>query len=141
MSSLWPPRVMRSSQSVLHLGPRVTVAGSGEAVLLPYTAACRRYWTRSSTCRPSASRASGQGWARAPAVFERWSEPGIAYADLRVAGIGWLADAVEAVPLKLEYGHTCLAHGEDARSIRHRFIRAGEQLATQATEHAGRVIL
>jgi poly-gamma-glutamate capsule biosynthesis protein CapA/YwtB (metallophosphatase superfamily) len=48
---------------------------------------------------------------------------------------------LEAVPLKLEYCHTHLAHGEDARWIRRRFIHACEQLGTKATEHAGRVIL
>src|SRR3954451_6267124 len=48
---------------------------------------------------------------------------------------------VEAVLLKLEYCHTRLAHGEDARSIRRRFIHACERLGPQATEHAGRFIL
>jgi poly-gamma-glutamate synthesis protein (capsule biosynthesis protein) len=48
---------------------------------------------------------------------------------------------LEAVPLKLEHCHTCLAHGEDAKWICRRFIDLCADLGTEAAEHDGRVIV
>jgi poly-gamma-glutamate capsule biosynthesis protein CapA/YwtB (metallophosphatase superfamily)/alpha-beta hydrolase superfamily lysophospholipase len=47
---------------------------------------------------------------------------------------------LEAVPLKLERGHTRLATGEDAEWIRRRFTYACAQLGTTVTEHEGRLL-
>ena len=51
------------------------------------------------------------------------------------------ATPTEAVPLKLERGHTRLATGEDAEEwIRRRFTHACAQLGTTVTEHEGRLL-
>ncbi len=46
---------------------------------------------------------------------------------------------VEAVPLRLDYCHTRLARGADARWVRERFIRACAELGTEAREREGRL--
>lgn len=48
---------------------------------------------------------------------------------------------LEAVPLKLEHCHTRLAHGEDAKWIRRRFIDACADLGTEAAERDERVVV
>jgi poly-gamma-glutamate capsule biosynthesis protein CapA/YwtB (metallophosphatase superfamily) len=50
-------------------------------------------------------------------------------------------DRLEALPLKLEFAHTRLATGDDARWIRDRFRRACAQLRTEVTEEDGRLVL
>jgi hypothetical protein len=51
------------------------------------------------------------------------------------------ARRLEAVPLKLERGHTHLAAGDDVEWIRRRFTHACAQLETTVTEHEGRLIV
>jgi poly-gamma-glutamate capsule biosynthesis protein CapA/YwtB (metallophosphatase superfamily) len=48
---------------------------------------------------------------------------------------------LEAVPLKLEFCHTRLAEGDDARWIRHRFRAACRALGTEAMEERGRLVV
>jgi poly-gamma-glutamate synthesis protein (capsule biosynthesis protein) len=48
---------------------------------------------------------------------------------------------LEAVPLKLEYCHTRLAQGDDARWIRERFRRACGELGTEVGEERGRLVV
>jgi poly-gamma-glutamate synthesis protein (capsule biosynthesis protein) len=48
---------------------------------------------------------------------------------------------VEAVPLKLEFCHTRLAEGEDAKWVRRRFRTACEALGSDATEEGGRLVV
>jgi len=48
---------------------------------------------------------------------------------------------LEAVPLKLEFCHTRLADGDDARWIRRRFRAACRELGTQAVEERGRPVV
>jgi poly-gamma-glutamate synthesis protein (capsule biosynthesis protein) len=48
---------------------------------------------------------------------------------------------LEAVPLRLEFCHTRLAHGEDAAWIRNRFVEACRDLGTEATEEQGRLVV
>jgi poly-gamma-glutamate capsule biosynthesis protein CapA/YwtB (metallophosphatase superfamily) len=50
-------------------------------------------------------------------------------------------DRLEAVPLKLDFAHTRLATGDDARWIRERFTRACAQLGTEVTGEDGRLVL
>ena len=47
--------------------------------------------------------------------------------------------ALEAVPLKLDFCHTRLARGDDARWIARRFTRACAEFGTEVTEHQGRL--
>jgi poly-gamma-glutamate capsule biosynthesis protein CapA/YwtB (metallophosphatase superfamily) len=47
---------------------------------------------------------------------------------------------LEAIPLKLDYCQTRLAHGEDAAWIGDRFGRACAELGTEVTEHEGRLV-
>ena len=48
--------------------------------------------------------------------------------------------ALEAVPLKLDFCRTRLAHGDDAAWIRDRFTRACAELGTTVTERDGRLV-
>jgi poly-gamma-glutamate capsule biosynthesis protein CapA/YwtB (metallophosphatase superfamily) len=48
---------------------------------------------------------------------------------------------LEAVPLKLEFGHTRLADGEDAAWIRRRFGAASAALGTEVAEEDGRLVV
>ena len=48
---------------------------------------------------------------------------------------------LEAVPLRLEFCHTRLAHGADAAWIRNRFVEACRDLGTEATEEQGRLVV
>src|ERR671937_73555 len=48
---------------------------------------------------------------------------------------------LEAVPLRLEFCHTRLAHGEDPAWIRNRFVEACRDLGTEATEEQGRLVV
>jgi poly-gamma-glutamate synthesis protein (capsule biosynthesis protein) len=48
---------------------------------------------------------------------------------------------LEAVPLKLEYCHTRLAHGDDAHWIRERFRRACRDLGTEVGEERDRLVV
>jgi poly-gamma-glutamate capsule biosynthesis protein CapA/YwtB (metallophosphatase superfamily) len=47
---------------------------------------------------------------------------------------------LEAVPLKLDFCHTRLARGDDAKWIARRFARACAELGTDVTEHEGRLL-
>jgi poly-gamma-glutamate capsule biosynthesis protein CapA/YwtB (metallophosphatase superfamily) len=47
--------------------------------------------------------------------------------------------SVEAVPLRLTFCHTTLAHGEDARWVRQRFREACRALGTDVTEQDSRL--
>jgi poly-gamma-glutamate synthesis protein (capsule biosynthesis protein) len=51
------------------------------------------------------------------------------------------AARLEAVPLKLEYCHTRLAHGEDEQWIRRRFRDACQALGTEAQSEDGRLVV
>jgi poly-gamma-glutamate synthesis protein (capsule biosynthesis protein) len=51
------------------------------------------------------------------------------------------ASRLEAVPLKLEYCHTQLAHGEDAQWIRRRFRDACRALGTEVLVQRGRLVI
>ena len=48
---------------------------------------------------------------------------------------------IEAVPLKLDYTYTRLAHGSEAEWIRQRFRRACAELGTEVLEEDGRLIV
>jgi poly-gamma-glutamate synthesis protein (capsule biosynthesis protein) len=48
---------------------------------------------------------------------------------------------IEAVPLRLEYAFTGLAHGEDAAWIRERFRKACAELGTEVGEEDGRLVV
>ena len=48
---------------------------------------------------------------------------------------------IEAVPLKLEYAYTRLAHGSEAEWIRQRFRRACSELGTDVLEEDGRLVV
>ncbi|HEX5331037.1 MAG TPA: hypothetical protein VFW79_00175, partial [Cellulomonas sp.] len=48
-------------------------------------------------------------------------------------------ESVEAVPLRLTFCHTTLAHGEDAQWVRQRFREACAALGTDAIEQDGRL--
>jgi poly-gamma-glutamate synthesis protein (capsule biosynthesis protein) len=48
---------------------------------------------------------------------------------------------LEAVPLELEFCHTCLARGEEAAWIRERFRAACAELGTEAAEVDGRLVV
>lgn len=47
--------------------------------------------------------------------------------------------SVEAVPLRLTFCRTTVAHGEDAQWVQQRFRRACRSLGTDVTEHGGRL--
>lgn len=49
--------------------------------------------------------------------------------------------SIEAVPLRLTYCHTTLAHGEDARWVRRRLRQACLAFGTDVTERDGRLLL
>ena len=49
-------------------------------------------------------------------------------------------ERLEAVPLKLEFTHTRLATGDDARWIKRRFAAACAAFGTEVTEESGRVV-
>jgi poly-gamma-glutamate capsule biosynthesis protein CapA/YwtB (metallophosphatase superfamily) len=49
-------------------------------------------------------------------------------------------ERLEAIPLRLDYCHTRLADGEDARWIRRRFRLACKALGTEVEERAGRLV-
>jgi poly-gamma-glutamate synthesis protein (capsule biosynthesis protein) len=51
------------------------------------------------------------------------------------------ADAVEALPLKLDYCHTRFATGEEAAWVRRRFRAACAALGTQTRDADGRVVV
>jgi poly-gamma-glutamate synthesis protein (capsule biosynthesis protein) len=51
------------------------------------------------------------------------------------------ARRIEAVPLKLEYAYTRLAHGSEAEWIRQRFQRACSELGTEVLEEDGRLVV
>jgi len=48
---------------------------------------------------------------------------------------------LEALPLKLDYCHTRVAHGEDAAWIRRRFRKGCEALGTEVLEEEGRLVV
>ena len=48
---------------------------------------------------------------------------------------------VEAVPLELEYCHTCLARGDEAAWIRRRFREACAELGTEVSDEEGRLVV
>lgn len=63
-------------------------------------------------------------------------------------GLLWLvtlddtgASGLEAVPLRLTYCHTTLAHDEDARWVGERFRHACRELGTDAVERDGRLVV
>jgi poly-gamma-glutamate synthesis protein (capsule biosynthesis protein) len=61
--------------------------------------------------------------------------------DLGLLFLVDLADELlEAVPLKLEYTHTCLADGEDAQWIARRFVAACAKLGTEAKVVGNRLV-
>ena len=49
-------------------------------------------------------------------------------------------DALEAIPLKLEFAQTRLAEGEDAAWIRRRFVKACAELGTDVRDKDGRLV-
>jgi len=49
-------------------------------------------------------------------------------------------DRLEALPLKLEFAHTCLATGEDAAWITRRFTTACTSFGTEVTAEDGRLV-
>jgi poly-gamma-glutamate synthesis protein (capsule biosynthesis protein) len=49
-------------------------------------------------------------------------------------------DALEAIPLKLEFAYTRLAEGEDAAWIRRRFVQACAKLGTDVRDEDGRLV-
>jgi hypothetical protein len=55
--------------------------------------------------------------------------------------LGRQATRIEALPLKLEYCHTCRAAGDDAAWIRRRFRDACARLGSEAHEEEGRLVV
>jgi poly-gamma-glutamate synthesis protein (capsule biosynthesis protein) len=49
--------------------------------------------------------------------------------------------SVEALPLKLDHGHTQVGEGDDAAWVKRRLINACGALGTPAREHAGWVVI
>ena len=48
---------------------------------------------------------------------------------------------LEAVPLALDYCRTGLASGDDVTWVKRRFRRACEEMGTEVTEEAGRLVI